>query len=247
MAGPVYEQTLPRLTTDYSAPVAAYEGKHANNPHRDTPYDTQTQYRHSKVPPKATQLSLNDTVSQTPYMVMCTQSHQARNRYTLGAAIFSWLILAGYLVLPNTFTSLQSSKTLSGSKGGQLLQSTVRNVQLLPFAGVLCLIGVAGISRLWYKWRRNYVWLITYIFIPSFSHALIGLLSTLISIFTTQGGHFSITATVTVIVVSVYGGTMLTFALWYSRLLNKIMTPRDREVAQYGEPQNPWIAKDQAT
>lgn len=32
---------------------------------------------------------------------------------------------------------------------------------------------------------------------------------------------------------------MLAFALWYSRLLNKIMTPRDREVAQYGEPQNP--------
>ena len=97
-------------------------------------------------------------------MVMCTQSNQARKRYTISAALFSWLILAGYLVLPNTFTSLQSSKTLSGSKGGQLLQSTIRNVKLLPFAGVLCLIGVAGISRLWYKWRRNYVWLITYIF-----------------------------------------------------------------------------------
>ena len=95
---------------------------------------------------------------------MCTQSNQARKRYTIGAALFSWLILAGYLVLPNTFTSLQSSKTLSESKGGQLLQSTVHNVKLLPFAGVLCLIGLAGISRLWYKWRRNYVWLITYIF-----------------------------------------------------------------------------------
>ena len=54
MAAPVYEQTLPRLTTDYSAPVAAYDEKHANNPHRDIPYDTQTQYRHSKVPLKAT-------------------------------------------------------------------------------------------------------------------------------------------------------------------------------------------------
>jgi hypothetical protein len=126
------------------------------------PYETQ--YRHSKLPLKATQLGFDDTVSQSRYMVMCTQSHQARKRYTIGAALFSWLILAGYLVLPNTFTSLQSSNTLSGSKGGQLLQSTVRNVKLLPFAGVLCLIGVTGISRLWYKWRRNYVWLITYIF-----------------------------------------------------------------------------------
>lgn len=150
---PPYGRVLPELATDHLQEI---DEKHGNVP--------QAQYKHSKLPPKATQLSLDDTVSQTPYMVMCTQSHQARNRYTIGAALFSWLILAGYLVLPNTFTSLQSSKTLSGSKGGQLLQSTVRNVQLLPFAGVLCLIGVAGISRLWYKWRRNYVWLITYIF-----------------------------------------------------------------------------------
>jgi len=154
MARPAYEQTLPRLTIDYPAPVAAYDEKHANSPHGDMPYD-----RHSKLPLKATRLGLDDS----RYMLMCTQSHQARKRYTIGAALFSWLILAGYLVLPSTFTSLQSSSTLSGSKGGQLLQSTVRNVKLLPFAGVLCLIGVAGISRLWYKWRRNYVWLITYI------------------------------------------------------------------------------------
>ncbi|KAF2430745.1 hypothetical protein EJ08DRAFT_588585, partial [Tothia fuscella] len=117
--------------------------------------------------------------------------------------------------------------------------STVQNVKLLPFAGVLFLIGVAGISRLWYKWHRNYVWLITYIFIPSFSHTLIGLLSTLISVFTTQGGHFSITSKVTVIVVAVCGGTMLGFVLWYKWLLNQIMTPHDRKVAQCGEPQSP--------
>jgi SAM-dependent methyltransferase len=39
------------------------------------------------------------------------------------------LILAGYLVIPNTFTSLQSSKALSGNKGGQIIQSTVQNVR----------------------------------------------------------------------------------------------------------------------
>lgn len=102
---------------------------------------------------------------QTPYMVMSIQANQARRRYTISAGLFSWLILAGYLVLPNTFTSLKSSKALSESKGGQILQSTVQNVQLLPFAGILCLIGTAGTSWLWYKWRRNYVWLITYIFV----------------------------------------------------------------------------------
>ena len=164
IARPEYVQTLRMPTADFPAPVAAYNEKHSDYLDQGISHEPQVQYGHSRLPPEATQVGLEDTVSQTRYMVMCTQSNQARKRYTIGAALFSWLILAGYLVLPNTFTSLQSSKTLSESKGGQLLQSTVHNVKLLPFAGVLCLIGVAGISRLWYKWRRNYVWLITYIF-----------------------------------------------------------------------------------
>jgi hypothetical protein len=76
MAALAYEQTLPRLTTDCPAPVAAYDIKHANSPHGDMPYETQ--YRHSKLPPKATQLGLDDTVSQSCYILICTQSHQAR-------------------------------------------------------------------------------------------------------------------------------------------------------------------------
>lgn len=143
MATPEYEQTLRRPTADFPAPVAVYNEKHSNYLHQDIPHESQVQYSHSRLLPRATQIGLEDTVSQTRYMVMCTQSNQARKRHTIGAALFSWLILAGYLMLPNTFTSLQSSKTLSGSKGGQLLQSTVQNVKLLPFAGVLFLIGVA--------------------------------------------------------------------------------------------------------
>lgn len=102
---------------------------------------------------------------QTPYMIMSIQANLAPRRYTINAAFFLWLILAGYLVLPPTFTSLQSSNALGGSKGGQMLQSTVQNVQLLPLAGVLCAVGTVGTSWLWYKWRKNYVWLITYIFL----------------------------------------------------------------------------------
>lgn len=80
MATPAYEQTLPRLTTDYPALDAAYDEKHANSSHGDIPY-----YRHSKLPLKVTQRSLDDSL----YMVMCTQSYQARKRYTIGAALFS--------------------------------------------------------------------------------------------------------------------------------------------------------------
>jgi hypothetical protein len=70
---------------------------------------------------------------------------------------------------------------------------------------------------------------------PSFSHALVGLVTTLVNVFTAQGGHFSVTAKVTIIVVVLCGGTMLASALRYHRRLNKIMTPRDRELARHGK------------
>jgi hypothetical protein len=115
--------------------------------------------------PQAPAVPFQEQSMQTPYMVMCIQADQARRRYTIGAAIFTWLVLAGYLVVPNTFTSLQSSKTLSDTKGGQILQSTVQNVKLLPLAGALCLIGTVGSCWLWSRWRTNYVWLLRNIFV----------------------------------------------------------------------------------
>jgi hypothetical protein len=122
-----------------------------------------------KVPPPASpqgvEVPYDNQNKESPYMIMCIQANQARRWYTVGAALFSWLILAGYLVLPHTFTSLQSSKALTGSKSGQMLQSTIQNFQLLPFAGIFCFIGILGSSLLWYIWRENYVSLITYIFL----------------------------------------------------------------------------------
>jgi hypothetical protein len=114
--------------------------------------------------PEAPDVPYEKNTKQTPYMIMSIRSNQAGIWSKIGAMAFSWLLLAGYLVLPNTFTSLKTSKALGESKGGQILQSTVQNVNLLYFAGVLCFIGLSGTCRLWYKWRRNYVWLITYIF-----------------------------------------------------------------------------------
>jgi hypothetical protein len=101
---------------------------------------------------------------QTPYMIMSIEANQAGKLYTAGACLFLWLILAGYLVLPNTFTSLKALSVLSESKGGQILQGTVQNVPLLYVAFAFCFIGLFGISCLWYEWKENYIWLITYIF-----------------------------------------------------------------------------------
>ena len=80
----------------------------------------------------------------TPYMEMCTQANKVPSIYNILAALFSWLMLAGFVVLPGTFTSLKYSTTLSSSKGGEIVQKTVQNVPLLLIAGVMCGIGIVG-------------------------------------------------------------------------------------------------------
>lgn len=71
---------------------------------------------------------------------------------------------------------------------------------------------------------------------PGLSHSLIGLLTTIVSVLTTQDRHFSVTAKITIAIITVWGGSMLTLALVYNRMLNKIMTPHDEEVVENGDP-----------
>src|SRR5436190_2951567 len=115
-------------------------------------------------PPKPPSQHPSEHNMQTPYMTMSIQANRSGKWYKAGAWFCSWLILAGYLVLPNTFTSLKALNVLGESKGGQILQSTVQNVPLLYVAFAFCFIGLLGTSCLWYEWKENYIWLITYIF-----------------------------------------------------------------------------------
>lgn len=80
------------------------------------------------------------------------------------AAGFSWMILAGFIFFPGTFTSLENSESLRESKNGKAVQHAVQNIPLLPFAVVFCLVGIVGSCWLWWKWSKNYVWLVERIF-----------------------------------------------------------------------------------
>ncbi|PNH26930.1 hypothetical protein BJF96_g9740 [Verticillium dahliae] len=163
---------------------------------------------------------------------MSIRSNQIPTRYNVLAAICAWITLAGFIVLPNTFTSIEKSESLGRHYGGQALQETVRNVQLLPLAGVLCGIGLSGSCWLWWKWRKNYVWLIAHVFIPGVSHSLIALFSVVISIATSNGGEFSITAKVSISIVSAMCGILISLTVIYTKLLNGIITAFDRQVAR---------------
>ena len=102
---------------------------------------------------------------ETPYMVMSVQAIEAPKLDNLLAAIFSWITLAGFIVLPGTFTSLETSNRLGSSTGGKFVQDTVKNIPILVIGVVFCVLGTIGSCFLWQKWRKNYVWLMTHIFL----------------------------------------------------------------------------------
>jgi hypothetical protein len=77
----------------------------------------------------------------TPYMKMSIQANLAGWFYNISAAICSWLVLAAFLVLPNTLTSVKSSTAPGGSKDGQVPQNAIQNVPILILAGIFCLLG----------------------------------------------------------------------------------------------------------
>ena len=77
--------------------------------------------------------------------------------YNILAAAATWLLLAGFIVLPGTYTQIAESDIVGAE--------TFANLGLLVLASVLCGIGCLGVVGLWYKWRRNYSWLINRLFV----------------------------------------------------------------------------------
>ncbi|EXJ88026.1 hypothetical protein A1O1_04953 [Capronia coronata CBS 617.96] len=88
-------------------------------------------------------------------MLMTLQANEAPCRDNILAASFSWLILAGYVVFPGTFTSMGRSTSLDGSKGGKVVKDAIRNVPLAPFAIFCYVIGMYGTFQFWRAWRKK--------------------------------------------------------------------------------------------
>ncbi|KJZ68214.1 hypothetical protein HIM_12395 [Hirsutella minnesotensis 3608] len=119
-------------------------------------------------------------------------------RYNLAASALSWLLLAGYLVLPSTFSSIQKSPLLEKTT---LIKNSMdhlaRDVPLIVFASIFCLTALAGLLCLWWKHHDNYIWVQRRIFLPVVMNSVMGFLSTLLHIYTIQEGYWSVTAQVT--------------------------------------------------
>jgi hypothetical protein len=108
--------------------------------------------------------SHNPPVS-TRYIDMLLQLNKIPVIYNILSSIFSWLLLAGYMVFPGTFTSIRNSQALANGAGkaGKLVSAAVQNISLVYIAAICCIFGAAGMSWLGWLWRKNYVWIINQI------------------------------------------------------------------------------------
>lgn len=134
----------------------------------------------------------------TRYMEILLSLDKIPRIHNILASFFGWLVLAGFVVFPGTFTSI---KDLSGDGQGLAGEARdildhVQNIPLLVVAAVCCGIGTIGLLWLVFRWRRNYVWLLNRIFLPGATNALAGFISTLVTVYSQEGGGWSVMATV---------------------------------------------------
>jgi hypothetical protein len=96
-------------------------------------------------------------------MLVCIEAVHVQTGYNILAALSAWLTLAGFVVFPNTFTSLKASNTLGESEGGKLVQRAIQNISLLWVAGIFCVIGILGTLLVSFKCKNN-LWRIQQLF-----------------------------------------------------------------------------------
>lgn len=108
---------------------------------------------------------------QTRYMEMLLHLDKIPRLHNILASAFTWILLAGFLVVPGTFTTFKTSQVFKDAnntdKGGVAddIIHSIANIGLLWVSGFLALVGALGCFFLWFRWRQNYVWLINRIFL----------------------------------------------------------------------------------
>jgi hypothetical protein len=135
------------------------------------------------------------TSYHTRYIEMLLNLDTIPRLHNIYASFFSWIVLAGFVVVPGTFTSIQDltdDPSVVANGTASTILDHVKNVPLLVIAAICCGVGVGGMMWLAYRWRQNYVWLLNRLFLPGVMNGLAGLISSLITVYTQQHGDWSV-------------------------------------------------------
>ncbi|KAJ9141755.1 hypothetical protein NKR23_g7823 [Pleurostoma richardsiae] len=158
-----------------------------------------------------------DNSFRTRYMSMLLSLDTIPRVHNILASVFTWLLLAGFVVFPGTFTSRPVLKSL-GPAGAEF-----RSLALLIATSTCCTAGLLGMLWLSLRWRRNYVWLLNRLYLPGVLNALAGLLATLAGVYAQQQGHWSVPAlTVAAVEAAVLVSSLVCFVVYNNLLLEKV-------------------------
>ncbi|KIW19507.1 hypothetical protein PV08_00079 [Exophiala spinifera] len=173
----------------------------------------------------------------TRYMEMLLHLDEIPRLYNILSSLGTWIILAGFLVVPGTFTTFKESKAFQEADGddsnevAHAIVHSIANIGLLWLSGSFCVAGTVLCLWLWWVWRYNYVWLVNKIFMPITLNSVAGLITTLVNVYTAQQGVWSVTAKITAIVtgscVGVGGGL---FSVYNFCLLRRVQKSHEREL-----------------
>jgi hypothetical protein len=183
---------------------------------------------------------------QTRYMTMLLALDTIPRFHNILSSFFTWILLAGFVIFPGTFTTIQASisndQAIEQNAAASTILGAVKNTGLIIIAGVCCGIGALGMIWLWWRWRQNYVWLLNKIFLPGCLNSLAGLISTLINVYTQQNGKWSVTAEVTAIATGscmvILAVLFLIYNLW---VLERVKRSHGREMASSQIPDDETV------
>lgn len=106
---------------------------------------------------------------QTRWVDILLEAERVPTAHNVAASAGTWLLLAGYLVFPGTFTSLREAAWIHDLEGmgrsGVLMHRAVQNVPLLGLGAVSCVAGTGSCGLLWWRWRSNLLWPTEHIFL----------------------------------------------------------------------------------
>ncbi|KAL8371682.1 hypothetical protein RB595_001470 [Gaeumannomyces hyphopodioides] len=114
---------------------------------------------------------------QTRYMHMLLALDKIPRLHNILASVFTWTLLAGFVVFPGAFTSPAAPPATAPS--------------LLPLAVALTSLGALGLAWLGVRWRRNYVWLLNRVYMPGALSGFVGGLATVTSVYAHAAGFWS--------------------------------------------------------
>jgi len=184
-------------------------------------------------PHKSSALSPTRSQMDTQYVNMLLAVDDIPRMDHFLAKFFTWILLAGFVLFPGTFSSIQNVPASRLNDTEERLLRSVKNLPLFIIAWICCGIGATGMAWLWFKWWNNYIWVVNNIFMPGLLNSFAGIISTLSSVYGAQNHQFSSTSKSTIVVTGcaalICGVLTLIYNNW---LLATVKRRHDREVGR---------------